>query len=445
MKAPERERRDWIIVLLILFLGLLCILITGQWALRFKPSWSLNTNMESRLDPNSDFLTHRPSGFIEPIDASILTQPGWINVFLTPGAIFPTRTVPLLLTATLPSQPTFTVPAVASATSGMVVTANPTNTFVYYPPPPTSTLRPRPRNTRTPTIIVSTPTPPPVADLQITKDNGAQTYLAGGTLTYAITVTNNGPNNILGAVIADTIPAQIATWDWTCTSQSGGASGCDGITGGNANFTDTVDLPNGASILYTVSANISAGASGDLNNTAIVSLPVGSTDPTPGNNSATDTDQILLSDPFPSGNIGTDKDGNIEVLPPGSSVTLTFDSPLVVGSHAGYDLVYYELPAGSGILMDNVILQISDGYNWYTILNWGDNIGDSNTRINIDVIGGSETDNRDIPSALLYNLTGVEIELDGVVPNDTYLYIRIISPTGEDGDGCDVDGIFILP
>jgi len=246
-------------------------------------------------------------------------------------------------------------------------------------------------------------------------------------------------------VIADTIPSQIATWDWTCTSQSGGASGCDGITGGNANFTDTVDLPNGASILYTVSANISAGASGDLNNTAIVSLPVGSTDPTPGNNSATDTDQILLSDPFPSGNIGMDKDSNIEVLPPGSSVTLTFDSPLVVGSHTGYDLVYYELPAGSGILMDHVILQISDGYNWYTILNWGDNIGDSNTRINIDVIGGSETDNRDIPSALLYNLTGVEIELDGVVPNDTYLYIRIISPTGEDGDGCDVDGIFILP
>jgi hypothetical protein len=176
-----------------------------------------------------------------------------------------------------------------------------------------------------------------------------------------------------------------------------------------------------------------------------VSLPVGFTDPSTGNNSATDTDQILISGPFPNGEIGTIKDTTTSTVAPGSSVTLTFDTPLIVGGHAGYDLIYYELPMGIGIQMDHVILQISDGYNWYTILNWGDNVADTNTNLDINIIGGSETDNRDTDASILYDSTGVAIELDGVVPNGTYPYIRIISPVGEDGDGCEVDAIVILP
>src|SRR5690242_9011862 len=92
MKASQQERRDWFIIPLILGLGFLCVIVAGQWALHFTPSWKLNTNMDSKLDPNSDFLTRRPSGFIEPVDPSILTEPVWINLFLTPGAEFATRT-----------------------------------------------------------------------------------------------------------------------------------------------------------------------------------------------------------------------------------------------------------------------------------------------------------------------------------------------------------------
>src|SRR5688500_15483539 len=74
MKAAERERLDWtIVVITILVLGFLLVLIAGQLALRFSPRWELNTYMDSRIDPNSAYLTRRPSGFIEPIDAAILT------------------------------------------------------------------------------------------------------------------------------------------------------------------------------------------------------------------------------------------------------------------------------------------------------------------------------------------------------------------------------------
>src|SRR6266511_3028125 len=163
MKAIERERRDWIIIPIILLIGFLCVLVAGQWALRFSPSWKLNADMDSNLDPNSDFLTRRPSGFIEPVDPSILTEPGWINLFLTPGAEFSTGTsIPAtgetpfttpIITQT-PVQ-TSTPISIASATNTNVVIASPTNTFVYYLP--TSTSQPNPTATLT-TPPIYTPT-----------------------------------------------------------------------------------------------------------------------------------------------------------------------------------------------------------------------------------------------------------------------------------------------
>jgi len=159
MKVPEQERRDWIIIPLILGIGFLCVIIAGQWALHFSPSWKLNANMASNLDPNSDFLTRRPGGFIEPVDPSILTEPVWINLFLTPGASFITGTpfpkatiTSSFTTSTIPQTPI----SIASATN--VVIASPTNTFVSYPPTSSATSKPKPTATSTVSpIYTSTP------------------------------------------------------------------------------------------------------------------------------------------------------------------------------------------------------------------------------------------------------------------------------------------------
>jgi len=477
MKALEHERRDWVIIVLILILGFLCILLAGGWALRFTPSWELDANMESVLDPNSDFLTRRPNGFIEPVDPAILTNPAWINVFLTPGASFSAGTqLPATAgksfmtptTGTSVTTQTAPPPTIVSATNMALVLPSPTNAIVFFPPSPTSTAKPNPAATVTPTFtpsptytaiatetstLTSTPSDTPVpsfsADLAITKNDGATNYFSGGTLTYTVIVTNYGPGGVPGAIVTDTIPSQITAWSWACASQNNGASGCDAVTNSNTDFNDTVNLPNGASIAYTVTADVSSGASGDLFNTSNVSLPVGYSDTAPGNNSASDTDQIITSNPFPSGNIGTNQDGSTTIVGPGSAVTLAFDTPIDIGGHAGYDLVYYELSSGTGIMMDYVILQISDGYNWYTILNWGDDIADTNANLDLNLTGGNEIDNRDFSTSpdsdVLYNSTGVLIELDGFIPNGTYPYIRIISPLGDDGDGCEADAIEVLP
>jgi hypothetical protein len=90
--------------------------------------------------------------------------------------------------------------------------------------------------------------------------------------------------------------------------------------------------------------------------------------------------------------------------------------------------------------MDLVILQISDGRNWYTVFNWGDGVPDT-TDINPTECP-SEADNCPITIPPT-NPPGITITVSGI-PNGTYPYIRIISPA-DSGDGLDVNTITVLP
>ncbi len=578
---PERERnerQDWAIVLVILLIGLCCVAGAGQYALRLAPNWQVDTDMESNLDLNSQILTGKPQEFFEPLDPAILTQPGWVNgnVFLTPGAVvsFPVGT-PLPASNTTNTAIPTALSTTPVTTNTVAVITSPTNTLVWIPLPATSTSRPNPGAT----VTNTSPASAPDADLWILKTSTTNTYTAGSTLSYAVTVGNAGPDAISGVVVRDNLPAQIASWTWTCTTP--GVNGCDGAPLNNTNFSDTVNLPNGASIEYTVNVTTSGG--GDLANTAsvtaagytetvpsnnqddhthtltvaipsadlqitmtdgttnytpgvpgtytiqvfnngpnaissatitdnfilpisgfgpgggctttgsatcgwsgsgnindTVNLPAGSTitytvpvttdswylmnlentasvsavgytEAAPGNETATDTDTLVIA---PPGSIGSSPDCSVTwpcttELPAGSSLIL--NTSITVPGVAGPDLIYYERPNGGNIRMDWVILQISDGTNTYTILDWGNQGGggaDTNTNINVNVIGGTEDDDRVISQNNLYPYpgTGVEIELDGIgIPNGTYTYIRIIVPLLDPtGNGCGIDAIEVL-
>jgi uncharacterized repeat protein (TIGR01451 family) len=475
MKTIERERYDWMIIPMILVIGFLCVLVAGQWALRFSPRWQLDANMESNLDPNSDFLTGKPNGFIEPVDPAILTQPVWADFFLTPGASFATitpftaaSTATTLASPTLPATPT----TVLQGTSTSAFTAIPTSTFIPPPWVPTATAKhPHPNHpietytpTSTPAILstatatptptaTATDTPPPAADLQLTITDYASQYIPGTARHYTITVSNAGPGNITGATVTDVFPAEIlSVTSWSCTVTGGATCGW----AGSLNISDTVDLPAGSTITYDFFVTTDGGSAVDLINAASVAA-AGYTESSPGNESQTDTDQILISNPFPSGNIGETRDGNATTISPsGTSITLAFSTPLTVG--VGNYLVYYEMGVGTGMLMDQVKIEISDGYNWHPVFNWGGGGADTNSNLDVLVIGGSENDNRDFSflpvSNVLHPLgtgsvgnpaTGVTIQVDGIVPNGTYPYIRITASSGDSGDGCDVDAIEILP
>jgi uncharacterized repeat protein (TIGR01451 family) len=153
------------------------------------------------------------------------------------------------------------------------------------------------------------------ADLAITKTDGVTSVDAGGSTSYTIVVTNNGPSEVTGATVVDTAPAGLTIGSWSCAVTNAGSGGtvttACGAGSGSGNINTTVTMKNGAVITYTVPATVSGSASGSIANTATVSVPTGTTDPTPGNNSQTDTDTVNTANPFdpPSGMKTVNPDG----------------------------------------------------------------------------------------------------------------------------------------
>jgi uncharacterized repeat protein (TIGR01451 family) len=138
----------------------------------------------------------------------------------------------------------------------------------------------------------ATPTPTPANDLKMTVTDGKNTIVAGAQNTYTITVTNPGPVAITGASVTDTFPSIFTSVTFTAT-QSGGATGF--AASGTGNINDTVDMPSGSKVTYTAKGKVSAGATGNLSNTAQVTAPNGIVDPNTANNSATDSDTITYT------------------------------------------------------------------------------------------------------------------------------------------------------
>ena len=160
----------------------------------------------------------------------------------------------------------------------------------------------------------------------------------------------------------------------------------------------------------------------------------------------TSTPVPIPTDPFPP-EIGITPDGVTYDLPAGGALTLGIN--LVATGDASYDLVYYEYPAGSGILMDWAIVEISDGTNWYTIFYWGNDIADTNSNLDFtqlpNPVDPPEQYQLEIPASVLYNSTGIAIDIDSIVPSGTYSYIRFSAPVGDADGQMEIDAIEVFP
>ncbi len=219
---------------------------------------------------------------------------------VTPGACVTAPTVVEL------ESGTFALPLLANgATYQITVTAtltaaSGTVTNITTIAPPAGASDPTPGNNSasdTDSVIVA----PVVADLAITKTNGATSLTPGGTTIYTITVTNNGPSEVTGATVTDLAPAGLTFGNWTCAVSNAGSGGvvvtaCSSPTG-SGNINTTVTLKVGAVVTFTVPATVAANASGTIVNVATVNVPPGVTDPTPNNSSASDSDAVAGAPP----------------------------------------------------------------------------------------------------------------------------------------------------
>jgi uncharacterized repeat protein (TIGR01451 family) len=117
----------------------------------------------------------------------------------------------------------------------------------------------------------------------VTKDNGRTTVNAGGTTTWTITVTNNGPAPVKTLDLNDPAPAG-TIGDLAFAPQKGTYDAGTGLwTGAN--------LAAGDSVTIAVTARISPDARGTITNTVTVT-PNGVPELNPGDNTATDTDNL---------------------------------------------------------------------------------------------------------------------------------------------------------
>ncbi|THF85030.1 DUF11 domain-containing protein [Deinococcus sp. KSM4-11] len=130
----------------------------------------------------------------------------------------------------------------------------------------------------------------PAADLAITKTDGVASVNAGGTTTYTVRVTNNGPSSVTGATLTDAAATGLSKTAVACSGTPGQCSTPPTV----AQLQTGYSLPSIASGQFyelTVTTSVTA-VSGSVANTATIAVPSGTTDPTPGNNSATDTDTV---------------------------------------------------------------------------------------------------------------------------------------------------------
>ncbi len=121
----------------------------------------------------------------------------------------------------------------------------------------------------------------PTLDLAVSKVDNPDPVVAGQTLTYTITVTNNGPSSIIPSdtfTVIDTLPVS-----FTPSSYTPSAGTYDPATGAWTGVT----LDSGDSVTLTITGIVSSTESGTLTNTVIVTPPAGVTDTNSANDEST--------------------------------------------------------------------------------------------------------------------------------------------------------------
>ncbi|MBL7065297.1 MAG: DUF11 domain-containing protein, partial [Anaerolineae bacterium] len=120
------------------------------------------------------------------------------------------------------------------------------------------------------------------ADLAVIKSGNPNIVTAGETLTYTITVTNNGPDPATGVVLTDILPPGV-----TCNTATASPGSCNILSGGTVtcNLFDlgTLIIP---SAIVNIVVTVDPSTTGTLVNTATVSG--NETDPILSNNTDTE-------------------------------------------------------------------------------------------------------------------------------------------------------------
>ena len=161
------------------------------------------------------------------------------------------------------------------------------------------------------------------ADLSVTKSNGSVCVYIDRSTTYTITVTNNGPDTVIGARFVDTPGTGLIATGVVCAPTPGNQCSTTPILA-DLTSTNGIALPSLSTgqfyqIKMTATTDTDVTKVSDtVMNTATVTMPTGITDPTPDNNTAVDNDIVL---PPPSADLVVTKTDGVTYLRPNDTTT----------------------------------------------------------------------------------------------------------------------------
>lgn len=154
-------------------------------------------------------------------------------------------------------------------------------------------------------------------DVSVTKTDGQTSYIPGQSVTYTVVASAAGapffgsPDTRVVDSPTDIPDGNIS---WTCSATTG--STCAAASG-NGPVDQLVDLAAGGSAAFSITVQVPAAFTGNLVNTATVSVSAPQSDGNPSNNSATDTDTAAEAD------LAVTKTNNVDNVVSGSDTTYT--------------------------------------------------------------------------------------------------------------------------
>ena len=137
------------------------------------------------------------------------------------------------------------------------------------------------------------------SNVSVTVTDGQSTVTAGGGVTYTITVTNAGPYTVEGGVRMNVaLPAGLVSVTYTSTA-TGGAG--NNTTFGYGAPADSLFVPPGGVVTYTLTGTVLRSAAGPFTLTATAAVPTETNfDPDLTDNTAADTDAVFTPDTTPA-------------------------------------------------------------------------------------------------------------------------------------------------
>jgi uncharacterized repeat protein (TIGR01451 family) len=281
----------------------------------------------------------------------------------------------------------------------------------------TATLTPDPGQPDagcTPTCSATNLNPASTVDLKVKKTADPDPYVPGEKLTYTVLVTNGGPQSATGATVSDPLPAALAGdgFTWTCAPSTGATC----TASGSGDISDTVTIPSGGQLVYTVTGTVPPGTQGKLSNTATATPPPGFNDP-----SCTPTCWSTVNPPAdPHVDLSATKTSSPNPYVPGYKLTYTITVTNSGPSDALGAKVDDPLPAG-----------LAGGHFAWTCVATTDSTcaasGTGNVVDTVDVAVGGK---------LVYTVTGtVPTGTTGVLDNT----VKVTPPSGSTDPGCTPD------